>query len=55
MKATDFAKGIGLGMVAGAAVGMVIAPRRRSKKIIAGKVLRTAGDVLDTVTGSLGM
>ena len=45
---TDFAKGIMIGMVAGAAVGAVAAmPKKRS--------LKTAGHIVENISDTLGM
>ena len=55
MSTMDFAKGIGIGMVAGAAVGMAIAPRKKSRKFISGKMLRAASDILNDITNSMSL
>lgn len=51
MTNTGFIKGMSIGVVTGAAVGMVLAPRGRNSKKTAGKALRAAGEVLDNITG----
>ncbi len=55
MKNSDFVKGLGLGMVAGASIGMAIAPKKKRSKSVAGKALRTAGDIVENVSSALGM
>jgi len=45
---TEFAKGMALGMAAGAAVGMIAAPKRKKSKP-AQKVLRAAGAAADSL------
>ncbi|MDR0838506.1 MAG: hypothetical protein LBN99_02555 [Oscillospiraceae bacterium] len=43
-------KGIAIGVVAGAALGMVAAPKTRDAKRAAGKFLRAAGEVIEDVS-----
>ena len=51
---TEFAKGIALGMIAGAAVGAVVAmPKKRV--YAAGKLLKTAGHVMENISDALGL
>ena len=51
---TEFAKGIAIGMIAGAAVGAVAAMPKK-KATAAGKFLKTAGRVIDNFSDALGM
>ena len=44
-----FLKGIAIGAATGAAVGMLIAPRNKKHKCMAGKALRTAGNFAWTI------
>lgn len=44
-------QGIGIGMAAGAVVGMML-PRRRSRTVV-GKTMRSMGNTVDRVAGSL--
>ena len=53
MNKMSFVKGMGIGMAAGAAVGMLVAPKKQ--KLTIGKALRSVGDVVDSVTGAIGM
>jgi gas vesicle protein len=56
MKAMDFLKGMGAGMMVGAALGMVIAPDKRGggKKRL-GKMIRAAGEVIEDLSGAIGL
>ncbi len=51
MTKTGFVKGMTIGVVTGAALGMVIAPRGKHSKSAAGKALKAAGEVIDNITG----
>jgi gas vesicle protein len=48
---SGFAKGIAVGVVAGAALGLVAAPRGRDAKRSAGRFLRAAGEVVENISG----
>lgn len=51
---TAFAKGIAVGMIAGGAVGAIIAmPKKRVTA--AGKLLKTAGHIMENITDTLGL
>ncbi len=51
-----FVRGICIGMVAGAAVGAAMVPRKKStKNSFAGKAIKTASEVLDQVSDVLGL
>lgn len=54
MKMFDFAKGMGIGIIAGASIGMMM-PKRHKKngKKIVNKALRTVGDFVDNVSESI--
>ncbi len=54
MKAMDFLKGMGAGLMVGAALGMVIAPDKRSGKKRLSKIFRAAGDVIEDLGGAIG-
>ncbi len=54
MKTMDFLKGMGAGMMVGAALGMVIAPDKRSGKKRLSKIFRAAGDVIEDLGGAIG-
>ena len=50
-----FLVGMGLGMAAGGAIGMMVSPRRHTVgKHMVSRALRGMGDVIDDVTAVLG-
>ena len=49
----SFFKGMAAGIAVGSVLGMVAAPKRR--KLRFGKALRTVGNAVDTVAGSIGL
>ncbi len=51
MTRTGFVKGIAIGVMAGTAIGMVMAPKGKNSKSAAGKALKAAGEVIDNITG----
>ena len=55
MNSKRFLMGVGLGMVAGSALGMVAAPKRRndSKRMVS-RALKGMGNVIDDVTTLMG-
>lgn len=48
---TGFIKGMSVGIVAGAALGMIAAPRGKQKKSAVGRALKAAGDIVDNISG----
>ena len=55
MDMKSMAKGIGLGMMAGAAVSMMAAPKKKSHKTNSvSKAIRAMGEVLEDVETALG-
>lgn len=50
-----FTRGMFIGMVAGAAVGAALTPKKKSGKHYAGKALRTAGAVIDQISDVMGL
>ncbi len=54
MKMMDFLKGMGAGMMVGAALGMVITPDKRSGKKRLSKMIRTAGSVIEDLSDAIG-
>jgi len=55
MKEHGFLKGMGLGMVAGAALGAAMMPKRKpSLKRAAGKAMKTVGQVMEDLSGDMG-
>ena len=55
MNNMDFIKGMSIGVIAGASVGMAIAPKKKNTKTFAGKALKAAGEIVENVSGALGM
>lgn len=53
MSSMSFIKGLTFGMAAGAAVTAVIMPSKKSKKSTIGKALRSAGDFVENLAGSV--
>ena len=51
-----FVTGLGLGMIAGGAIGMMMSPqtRRSDTKKMLSRALKGMGDVIDDVTSALG-
>ena len=54
MSSMDFLRGLGVGMAAGAAIGMVLAPSKPRKKSLTGRMLKTAGDVVEGISEAMG-
>lgn len=50
MNHKGFLKGMAMGMVAGAAIGMIATPKSKNAKKAAGRVLRAAGDVVENIS-----
>ena len=58
MNNMDFIKGIGIGVVAGATIGMAVSPmcgKKKRVKTICGRVLKTAGEIVENVSNTLGL
>ncbi len=57
MNNMDFIKGVGVGVIAGATIGMAAAPKKKgsSSKSFAGKALRAAGDIVENISDAMGM
>jgi gas vesicle protein len=53
MNNMSFVKGIGLGLIVGSVVGMVVMPKRKRTSV--GKALRSMGDVVENVAGTIGL
>ncbi|MDR3310652.1 MAG: hypothetical protein LBS90_04835 [Oscillospiraceae bacterium] len=47
------AKGLIIGVVAGAAIGFAVTPKNRDARRAVSRIMRTAGDVVDTVSAFL--
>ena len=54
MSHSGFFKGIGTGLLVGAAIGMSLAPDKKRRKKILGKAIRTVGEVIEDVTDAIG-
>lgn len=49
-----FLGGVGLGMLAGAALSMAIAPKKKDLKRTARKAMRTMGDLAEDLSDTMG-
>lgn len=54
MNKMSFIKGMGIGVAVGGVVGMVAAPKKRSKSSI-GKALKNVGTAVESVANSIGL
>lgn len=55
MHSNQLIKGIGIGLTVGATVGMLVSPRKRNGKTAVSRALRTAGDVVDGISGFMNL
>ena len=56
MEQHHFLKGMGLGMAAGAALAMAVAPRKKSNlKKAAGRAIKTVGEVVENISEAIDM
>lgn len=57
MNNMDFIKGMGIGVIAGATIGMAVVPKKKgtNAKSFAGKALRAAGDIVENISDAMGM
>lgn len=56
MKQHEFAKGMTMGVMAGAAMGMMLAPRKRTNvKRAAEKAMKTVGQVMEDLSDEMGL
>ena len=53
MNNMSFVKGMGIGLMVGSVVGMVASPKK--KKMNIGKAIKSMGDVVDNIAGTLGL
>lgn len=53
MEHTAFWRGIGAGMVLGAAVGVALAPRPKSMKTCVGRTMQQMGNAVDCALGDI--
>ena len=49
MKAKDFFKGMGAGLVVGACVGLTVAPDHKSRKRQIGRAVKTVGQIIEDI------
>lgn len=55
MKEHEFARGISLGVLVGAALGAAVAPRKKtSMRKAAGKAMKTVGQVMENISNDMG-
>ena len=54
MTGTGFVKGLAVGVLTGAAIGVMITPKSKDMKRKTGRFLRTAGEVIDNICGIWG-
>ena len=57
MNGKNFAKGMGIGLIMGSAIGMAVSDpaKKHQKKNMVSKALKTMGDIVDNIGGSIGM
>lgn len=57
MNTMNFAKGVGVGIVVGSAIGMAVASpqKKNGKKHVVSKALRTMSDIVENIGESMGM
>ena len=51
---TGFIKGIALGIIAGTVIGCAVMPKTRGCKRATGKFLKTAGEIIESISGGWG-
>lgn len=54
MNHTGYVRGIAVGVIAGAAVGMIVTTKNKGAKKTVGRVLKAAGSVADNISGLWG-
>ena len=50
MSKAGFVKGMAVGVMTGAAVGMMFSPKGKNHRSVAGKALKAAGEMIDNIT-----
>lgn len=56
MKEHEFAKGMTMGIVAGAAMGMIMAPQKKNSiQKAADKAMKTVGQVMEELSDEIGL
>lgn len=53
MEHGKFMRGVGLGMLAGAVVGMMVSPGKKELKQTANKAVQAVGDAADNISNAL--
>ena len=53
----EFLRGMGMGMVAGAALGMAMAPKKRKMNLkkAAGRAIQTVGEAVENISDAMDM
>lgn len=53
----EFMRGMGLGMAAGAALGMALAPKKKKTNLkkAAGRAIKSVGEVVENITDAMDM
>jgi len=51
MSSNGFMKGVAIGLITGAAIGIIVVPKSKQCRRMTGRILRTAGDVIDNISG----
>jgi gas vesicle protein len=54
MSRMDFVKGMTIGAVAGATIGMAVMPRRKTVKSMTGKALKAVGEIVENISDAVG-
>lgn len=55
MNNMNFLKGMGAGLMVGAAVGLMLSPDRKNSRRRLGKMFRAAGNVIEDLSGAIGL
>lgn len=55
MDNTTFLKGLGLGMMVGSAISMAVKSGKNDSKNTWGKTIKSMGEVVENVSGALGL
>lgn len=57
MNAKNFAKGVGIGMVVGSAIGMTVSAvnKKGSRQHKVGRALKTVGDIMENIGSAFNM
>jgi len=50
MSRSGFIKGMAIGLITGAAIGVAVLPKTKNCKKVTGRFLRTAGEVLENLS-----